>query len=763
MSRLLVAAALLVATIVAVHAQQTNVPNATIRGRVVADDTGDPLAHARIVIWDNATARAPLFTDNDGRFRSEPLPVQRRRFVFSKSGYASVDTSPVVEEVANGLNIRLRRSGAISGRVVDARGDPVSETRVYVLELRTESLSGFAKIVVTNDRGEYRVGGLTEGRYVVRAAENDGAVYYPSTRRLDDARRVVISPGDEKNGVDVVLDGIRLPSGVLTTAPLVILNNGRLQAGNLSLISTSTGTTEIRGRVLDRSGSTVSDATVVLIDLDDARLSRIGASGDTGTFAFENLVPARYRLSALKGGYLASDAGNRAADAGVRVDVSGGDVRRQADLVLSRPTAITGHVLDEFGDPVEGASVSALRVQYEAGRRILDGADEGTTDDRGAYRLWRLPPGRYLMSAAAGRVTQFQPTGELPGYALTYFPGTANPSDGQRVTLDPSADTTDVNVTLVRTPTARIVGRALASNGENIGGGLKLNISHRSGAVWVPTSGAERWRDGSFVFPNVPPGEYVIQADRGRASASTEGEFVAQYVTVAGSDVIGVDMRATVGSTIRGRVTFDATSAPPASGFAIVPVSADYDLCPRQNGSIARADVQSNLTFEIRGVHGPRRIQLGERTPDGWVVKAVFANGVDVTDRALPFGEPPQSLSDVEVVLTNKLTELAGTVATSQGQPRELTLLVFPIDRARWYPGSRFFQRQRAAATGAFSIRSLPPGEYHVAALADTTVPADSDEAWQDPQFLESIAGRAARAALNEGQKLSIDVRLIAP
>jgi hypothetical protein len=89
--------------------------------------------------------------------------------------------------------------------------------------------------------------------------------------------------------------------------------------------------------------------------------------------------------------------------------------------------------------------------------------------------------------------------------------------------------------------------------------------------------------------------------------------------------------------------------------------------------------------------------------------------------------------------------------------------VVFPIDRARWYPGSRFFHRERASAAGAFSIRGLPPGDYHVAALADWNVPANGDEAWQDPQFLESIAGRAARATLNEGQKLSIDVRLIAP
>ena len=82
-------------------------------------------------------------------------------------------------------------------------------------------------------------------------------------------------------------------------------------------------------------------------------------------------------------------------------------------------------------------------------------------------------------------------------------------------------------------------------------------------------------------------------------------------------------------------------------------------------------------TFEIRGVHGPRRLEI-EKPPSGWALKSVFANGVDVTDRALPFGEPQQSLSDVEVVLTNHLTELAGGVTDARGDTtRNYTLLIF--------------------------------------------------------------------------------------
>jgi hypothetical protein len=42
-------------------------------------------------------------------------------------------------------------------------------------------------------------------------------------------------------------------------------------------------------------------------------------------------------------------------------------------------------------------------------------------------------------------------------------------------------------------------------------------------------------------------------------------------------------------------------------------------------------------------------------------------------------------------------------------------------------------------------------------------VPRDGETAWQDPEFLESIASRVAFAALTDGQKLSISARLITP
>src|SRR5262249_31233304 len=153
---------------------------------------------------------------------------------------------------------------------------------------------------------------------------------------------------------------------------------------------------------------------------------------------------------------------------------------------------------------------------------------------------------------------------------------------------------------------------------------------------------------------------------------------------------------------------------------------------------------------------GPRRIGV-DQPPAGWALKSVIANGADITDVPVRFGTPDQSLSDMQVVLTNRVTDLLATFVDSRGQAtRDYTLLVFSDDRERWYAGSRSFRRAQPEPQGYVEVRGLPPGNYLVAAVFGLSILKDGFDAWQDPEFLESIAQRATRATLAEGQMLSI-------
>src|SRR5436190_9439920 len=139
---------------------------------------------------------------------------------------------------------------------------------------------------------------------------------------------------------------------------------------------------------------------------------------------------------------------------------------------------LAGRVLDELGDPMQGATVEVLEVRYRAGRRWLVGAGAAprATDDLGQYRLYALPPGRYIVSAAVGDAA----SSDVPVYARAYFPGTPTPSEAQYVSVERSHDVAGIDISLSRTPTARVAGRMLNSTGEpTMGGTVRLMPSER--------------------------------------------------------------------------------------------------------------------------------------------------------------------------------------------------------------------------------------------------------------------------------------------
>ena len=99
-------------------------------------------------------------------------------------------------------------------------------------------------------------------------------------------------------------------------------------------------------------------------------------------------------------------------------------------------------------------------------------------------------------------------------------------------------------------------------------------------------------------------------------------------------------------------------------------------------------------------------------------MKAVRLNGRDITDTPLPFGTKDDSLTDVEVVVTNRAREIAGTVTDGRGQPTaDYTVIVFATDRGRWYSQSRFMAFARPGPDGAFAVRGLPRADYLVVAV----------------------------------------------
>src|SRR5690349_8111875 len=107
----LVVGALLVAPTALPHAQSGAARS--VEGRVVADDTGDPVPNAKVGFSTAAASRATL-TDADGRFALDAPGIAR--LTVAKAGYARREVAlQPGRAVGDG---RLTRTAVLSGFVV---------------------------------------------------------------------------------------------------------------------------------------------------------------------------------------------------------------------------------------------------------------------------------------------------------------------------------------------------------------------------------------------------------------------------------------------------------------------------------------------------------------------------------------------------------------------------------------------------------------------------------------------------------------------
>jgi hypothetical protein len=168
--------------------------------------------------------------------------------------------------------------------------------------------------------------------------------------------------------------------------------------------------------------------------------------------------------------------------------------------------------------------------------------------------------------------------------------------------------------------------------------------------------------------------------------------------------------------------------------------------------------VGDDWTFELTGLFGARVLTvlgLGAR----WRLKAVYLGGADITDTGFEV-RGAQSLSGLEVVLTNQPTEISGTVSDAKGRPvKDYVVLIFAEDEARWtHPTLRYTMVSRPDQDGRYAAQNLPPGRYLAVALDSLEEGTASD-----PSLLESLRSRATPVHLGDGERKVLALRLLEP
>jgi len=695
-----------------------------------------------------------------------PVPAGQSEVFAAKTGYVRT-TVPVSDASA----IRLVRGGVITGRVLDDLGDPIPLMNVAAFRVRRAGGSvAFERFraTETNDLGDYRLFGLPAGEFVLAAAPGrygsatatipipiDTLVfrnYYPHAEAPEQAQPVAVKAGEETPGIDFTTPlpppGPQLTLGGPPRPPVAALPG----AGG--------GTAAIEGRVVNASGLPVRRARVQIVSGEQLFTPYLAATDDDGRYEFRGLKPGSYFINAAAlGGRPAPFSADARSERGDRITIDAGEVRGHVDIMLPRGGVISGRILDEYGDPMANANVRLQASLLSRGRRrLVDVASvtSGQTDDRGRYRIFGLPPGKYVVGAVVGETVPGWQTADWPGYARTYYPGTPIPNEAQPIELGAGQQSLNVEFSLVHGRLARITGLATLSDGSPLQGVVALMQSARSGATATPPVHVQTNGDGSFAFERIAPGEYVVQSSTRRSTVSSEGEFAVQFVTVNGTDLAGLAPRLSAGSTIEGKLVYEGGDPPEDPDFHISPVPADPDFLSLVDNEPARAEIHDDGTFEIGGVNGPRRLLLTQ-APDGWGLKTIRVGGIDATDTVFPFGTADQSLRDVEVVLTRRLTKLTVTQKAAPGP--DSRVIAFPVDAARRSPGLRYTRVGVPAAGGEVILKGLPPGEYYVAALGFETLSGSA--ALDEAEFVESLVAGATKVTLTEGESRTVSVRVI--
>jgi protocatechuate 3,4-dioxygenase beta subunit len=480
-----------------------------IRGRVVADDTGDPVRGCRVMLMKAGLGpqREPYSpmaepgfarTSEDGRYEFTRLAagaytvsaapeMSNARYVSPFAPGPGMSFGKTIE-LADGQKIqapeiRLPRAGVLAGRVVDEFGDPVAYVRVNPL-LRMgagEPRQAGMSMTATDDLGRFRLFGLRAGEYYLVAEPQNFSppgeavrylsTYMPSALTLGEATPVRLRPGEEIGDLE-----IRLASGrTFTITGTVMTSKGAPFSRRLGQVSLTERT----------AGGGISGRGVELEE--DGTFEARGVK--TGNYSIEVQPMMRHPDD---------DVPSEAEFASVGVIVNDSDV--EGMTVVTQPGAtVSGEVT--FDEPRPESSQPLYVMAMPASGRMmmmLSGrgqvAPDGTFTLQGLYRPVYIriatPPGVDLASVS------------LDGHDITDTPTQFKPGKTGKLLISLSTRLSELSGQ-VRGPRGGPVAAMVFAFGEEP-------------ALWNPhattTKYAVAGEKGAYRIGGLRPGRYFVVA-----------------------------------------------------------------------------------------------------------------------------------------------------------------------------------------------------------------------------------------------------------
>jgi hypothetical protein len=534
----MLAIAMTVASLAAQQAPTAPTGTGLIAGTVVDVTSGLPVSGVEVSlnragtrpgpggsVLATGTGPIPVLTDSQGRFVFSALPEgQYSLGTPPRNGNVPVRGAAVTlaaNQRVTDMMLRVGRYGSIAGWVQDDAGDPVVGITVR----------GFAKRVlpgglnslmprgtaVTDDRGQFRLRGLSVGDYLVCACTRDAL---PIDKDLLTRMATFAIP------VEAV--GNQLNESVLTFAPTFHPGNTRIASAQpvtvghsanvmgISITMQAVTPYRVSGQ-LTGGGAAPGTSHMMVLFAEGEDPTAIGISELTpvslmpdGAFSFAGVTPGRYTLEA----YPAD--GKAGLFASLNLTVADREVAGLV-LLLSEGATVRGHV--EFpgagrpdSEALTRARVRLVPLEMTIGMMLNIGAT-GTpghgaqlTDD-GTFTISGVRPGRYVVHAG-----QFGASWK--SIASVLGPD-GNSDDG--VVQVPDTGIERLTVTMSDTPIGTLKGTVALGKYESPGDvGVFAFPADR--ARWTMPQSIPGYFDfaralgGAFTFTTLRPGDYYVIA-----------------------------------------------------------------------------------------------------------------------------------------------------------------------------------------------------------------------------------------------------------
>lgn len=464
---------------------------------------------------------------------------------------------------------------------------------------------------------------------------------------------------------------------------------------------TATGTVE--GKVSNPlTGSPVRKALVRIGK--DPTDSRYQTTTDAnGRYSISGIAPGRYHLWVQRPGLLPTVYGARGPNRpGKFITVAAGETKKDIDVLVEAPAVITGHIFDEEGEPL-GVPVILWRVVWRSGQKTLEQAGGGATDDEGAYRLYGLPAGTYVVSTNQ-TVPRTVTSREV--YPLTFYPGTADALNAVPLRLAPGSEASGIDFHLGKTVAVNI--RGIVTNAVP---GLQFNLTvERRDAVRIPGI-PSAYTAGEFTLSRIVPGSYTLTATAMVADKTYSGSTSVDVGTLDMDDVrIAVNPVAPITGKTAPGISLQLTRQP-------MPM---IELASKPDGTFVWPN--------------PR--------PGKWTIEATRLTGAQYQKSPREIELAPDFTGALEVTIGTDGAEVKGTAAEAQ------TILLLTDGKT-----PRVVKYAIADADGKYEVHGIPPGKYRLLALDDIETLS-----WEDPAVANGFEGKGIPIELAPSAKATQDL-----